>query len=84
MAVTRAIAPRWLTVVGYAAAGLIATGVLIPLGVDAASITNFVGYVAWCLWLIAMAVTLWWRPADTANPASDRRPATPRIPATAE
>ena len=21
--------------------------------------TNFVGYVAWCLWLIAMAVTLW-------------------------
>jgi hypothetical protein len=59
IAITRTIAPRWMTVVGYASAALIATGVLVPLGVDAASITNFVGYVAWCLWLIAMAVTLW-------------------------
>jgi hypothetical protein len=58
-AITRTIAPRWLTVAGYASAGLIATGVIIPLGVDAASITNFIGYVAWCLWLIAMAVVLW-------------------------
>ena len=32
---------------------------LIPLGVEAASITNFIGYVVWCLWLIAMAVVLW-------------------------
>ena len=31
----------------------------IPLGLGAASITNFAGYVAWCLWLIAMAATLW-------------------------
>ena len=38
---------------------LIATGVLIPLGVAVASMTNFAGYVAWCLWLIAMAVVLW-------------------------
>ena len=37
--------------VGYAAAALIATGVVIPL-VDAASLTNFVGYVAWCAWLL--------------------------------
>ena len=48
---------------------LIATGVVIPLGLDAASITNFVGYVAWCLWLIAMAVTLWrTKRADAATP----------------
>jgi hypothetical protein len=40
-------------------AALIATGVVIPLGVEAASLTNFTGYVAWCLWLIAMAVALW-------------------------
>jgi hypothetical protein len=63
-AVTRRIGPRWLTVAGYGSAGLIATGVLIPLGLDAASITNFVGYVAWCLWLIAMAVVLWRSPLE--------------------
>jgi Domain of unknown function (DUF4386) len=59
LAVTRAVAPRWMTWLGYASAALIATGVVIPLGVDAASLTNFAGYVAWCLWLIAMAVFLW-------------------------
>jgi hypothetical protein len=57
-AVTRKIAARWMTPIGYASAALIATGVLVPL-VDAASIANFAGYVAWCLWLVAMAVTLW-------------------------
>ena len=36
--------------VGYAAAALIATGVVIPL-LEAASLTNFAGYVAWCVWL---------------------------------
>ena len=59
IAVTRRIAPRWMSWLGYAAAALIATGVVIPLGLGAASITNFVGYIAWCLWLIAMAVVLW-------------------------
>jgi hypothetical protein len=49
----------WLAVLGYVSAALIATGVLIPLGVEVASLSNFVGYVAWCLWLIAMAVLLW-------------------------
>ncbi len=57
--VTRALAPRWMSVLGLVSAALIATGVLIPLGVAAASMTNFAGYVAWCLWLIAMAVVLW-------------------------
>jgi Domain of unknown function (DUF4386) len=58
-AVTRNMAPRWMTAVGYGSAALIATGVVIPLGVEAASMTNFVGYVAWCLWLVGMAITLW-------------------------
>ena len=57
-AVTHAVAPRWMVALGYASAGLIATGVLVPV-VDLASVTNFAGYVAWCLWLIAMAVMLW-------------------------
>jgi hypothetical protein len=55
--------PRWLAGLGYAAAGLIATGVVIPLGVDAAELTNFAGYVAWSLWLLAASVVLWRRPA---------------------
>ena len=61
----------WL---GYAAAALIATGVVIPLGVGGASITNFVGYIAWCLWLIAMAVVLW--RTRTASPMTSTLAAT--------
>lgn len=59
LGVTRSSAPRWMAGLGYASAALIATGVLIPLGLDAASLTNFAGYVAWCVWLIAMAAVLW-------------------------
>ncbi len=49
--------PRWLAVTGVAAAVLIATGVVIPV-VAAASLSNFAGYVLWCLWLLAVAVIL--------------------------
>lgn len=44
---------------GYYSAALIATGIVIPFGVEAAGLSNFVGYIAWCLWLIALAVVLW-------------------------
>jgi hypothetical protein len=74
IAVTGSIAPRWLSWLGYAAAALIATGVVIPLGLGVASITNFVGYIAWCLWLIAMAVALW-RVRPAAQGTVDGRPA---------
>jgi hypothetical protein len=79
LAVTRATAPRWMTWLGYAAAALIATGVVIPLGLEAASLTNFAGYVLWCLWLLAMAVILWRAPAAAAGgpatvPGVDRVP----------
>ena len=62
-----------MRILGYASAGLIATGVLIPLGVGVAGLSNFAGYVLWCLWLIVMAVVLWRSaapaPARTAAPA---------------
>jgi hypothetical protein len=58
-AATRAYSPRWTAYLGFAAAALIATGVVIPLGLDIARLTNFAGYVAWCAWLMAMAITLW-------------------------
>jgi hypothetical protein len=54
--------PRWMAVTGYAAAGLIATGVAIPL-VEPASLSNFVGYVAWCVWLLGVAALLFRAPA---------------------
>ena len=59
IATSGSIAPRWSGWLGYTAAVLIATGVTIPLGLSVAGLTNFVGYVAWCLWLIVMAVILW-------------------------
>jgi len=58
-AMTRASAPRWMAYLGYVAAAFIATGVLIPLGLDFARLVNFAGYVSWCCWLVAMAIVLW-------------------------
>ena len=69
-ALTRGLAPRWMTYLGYASAALIATGIVIPLGVEAASFTNFLGYIAWCLWLIALAVVLWRGARNVPPPGS--------------
>ncbi len=68
-AVTTRVAPRWMTWARYAAAALIATGVVVPLGVAAASLTNVSGYVIWCLWLVAMGVALWRTPDHAPEPA---------------
>jgi len=57
VALSRTILPRWLAIVGLVASGLIATGVVVPL-VEAASLTNFAGYVVWCAWLLAVAFLL--------------------------
>jgi hypothetical protein len=54
LALRRSILPTWLAFSGYVAAALIATGIVIPV-VPAAGLTNFAGYVAWCLWLLAVA-----------------------------
>jgi hypothetical protein len=58
-AVTRASAPRWMAYLGYAAAALIATGVVVPLGLTSRASRTFAGYVGWCAWLVAMAIVLW-------------------------
>jgi hypothetical protein len=57
IALRRTMMSRWMAVVGYAAAGLIATGVVVPL-VEEASLSNFAGYVTWCVWLLGVAVVL--------------------------
>ncbi len=50
--------PRWVRALGMAAAALIASGTLTPLGIDAASLTNFAGYILWTVWLVAVAADL--------------------------
>jgi hypothetical protein len=67
VALRRSVLPRWLAIVGYTAAALIATGVVIPL-LDAASLTNFAGYIIWCAWLLAVAVVLFRLRATTTVP----------------
>jgi hypothetical protein len=81
--ITRVVAPRWMSYLGYISAGLIATGVFLPLGLSFLSITNFVGYVAWCLWLIAMAMALWQtNAAQAVTPSAAPRAAQARVTAT--
>jgi uncharacterized protein DUF4386 len=67
VALRRSVLPRWLAIVGYTAAALIATGVVIPL-LEAASLTNFAGYIIWCAWLLAVAVVLFRLRATTSVP----------------
>ena len=62
----RTIMPRWMALLGIVAAGLIATGVAIPW-VEVASLSNFAGYVVWCVWLLGVAGLLF------RTTASDRR-----------
>ncbi|MFD6393126.1 DUF4386 family protein [Nocardia sp. NPDC060259] len=50
--------PRWFAVPGYVSAAAIATGVLVPLGVEPAGLTNFLGYLLWSAWLLAFAALL--------------------------
>jgi len=72
VALSQTIMPRWMAVIGYLAAGLIATGVVIPL-VEVASLSNFAGYVAWCVWLLGVAVLLFRAPASNATATSTTR-----------
>jgi len=60
----RTIMTRWMALIGNGAAGLIATGVVIPW-VEAASLTNFAGYVVWCVWLLGVAALLFRTPATS-------------------
>ncbi len=67
LALGGSLLPRWLAVAGLVAAGLIVTGVLVPL-VPATSLTNFAGYVLWCAWLLALAAVLFrFRPAAAST-----------------
>ena len=49
---------RWFAPVGIASAVLIAIGLLEPLGVPGAGLANFVGYIAWSIWMVAFGISL--------------------------
>jgi hypothetical protein len=49
---------RASSALGLAAAALIATGLLVPLGVPGTDLANFVGYIAWSGWLLVLAARL--------------------------
>jgi Domain of unknown function (DUF4386) len=60
---------RWFAPLGIASAGLIATGLLEPLVSDL-GFTNFLGYIAWSIWMIAFGISLLRRgPATIASRA---------------
>lgn len=67
-ALGRAFAGTWFTALGAAAAILIATGVVSPLGVPGVDLLNFLGYVLWSVWLVAFAIVLLRRPVRVAVP----------------
>ena len=58
VAALRPLLGRALAMAGTVAAALIATGVAVPLGLPGADVANFVGYLLWSLWLVALAVRL--------------------------
>ncbi len=49
---------RWFAPLGTVSAVLIATGLLEKAGVEIAGLTNFVGYLAWSGWMIALGIFL--------------------------
>jgi hypothetical protein len=67
-ALGRRLAGRWFEVLGLTAAALIALGVVVPLDVSGADLANFVGYVLWSLWLLALAGLMWRLPDRAGGP----------------
>jgi hypothetical protein len=61
-ALARNLAGPWFSWLGYAAAALIAVGVLVPLGLPGADFANFIGYVVWSVWMLVLAVLILRRP----------------------
>lgn len=70
----RSLAGPWFSWFGIVSAVLIFLGVLVPIGLPAVDVANFVGYVLWSVWLVVFAVLLWPRSARRIEPpAPDER-----------
>jgi len=69
----RRLAGAWFTGLGAGAAVLVAAGVLAPLRLPLVDTANFVGYVAWSVWLVVLAVLLLRRAREQTRSSSPRR-----------
>lgn len=49
----------WFSWLGIISAILIMLGLLIPFGVPGADSANFIGYILWSIWLVALGVLIW-------------------------
>jgi hypothetical protein len=58
VALGRRYAGRWFQVLGALSAVLVLVGVLSPFGLPVIDSANFLGYVLWSVWLIALAVVI--------------------------
>jgi Domain of unknown function (DUF4386) len=58
VALGRRYAGRWFQVLGAVSAVLVLVGVLSPLGLPVIDTANFLGYILWSGWLIALAVVM--------------------------
>jgi hypothetical protein len=58
VALGRRYAGRWFQLLGAVSAALVVAGVLSPLGLPVIDTANFLGYVLWSVWLIALAVVI--------------------------
>ena len=58
VALGRRYAGRWFALLGGVSAVLVLVGVLSPLGLPVIDTANFIGYVLWSAWLIALAVVM--------------------------
>lgn len=49
----------WFSGLGIISAILIMLGLLIPFGVPSTDTANFIGYILWSVWLVALGVLIW-------------------------
>jgi Domain of unknown function (DUF4386) len=68
-ALARRLAGDWFAGLGYTAAALIALGVLVPLDVPGTDFANFLGYILWSVWMLALAILILRRPERIESPA---------------
>ena len=51
-------AGRWFQVLGVTSAALVFAGVLSPLDLPVIDTANFLGYILWSAWLVALGVSI--------------------------
>jgi hypothetical protein len=56
VALGRSYAGRWFQLLGTTSAALVVVGVLSPLELPVIDTANFVGYILWSVWLIALGI----------------------------